>query len=86
MTEISNKELLTELGERIKAGKIKGNSFDYGCCHSFTRLYTGKTQGTYSFWKPEFQVDLHDGEITENKIDENADTSNQEEYEKATKE
>ena len=84
--EINDKELLKELGKRIKEGKIKGNSFDYGCCHGFTNLYTGKTQGTYAFWKPEFKVYLHDGEIEENEIDDKPDTSNQSEHETATKE
>lgn len=85
MSEISNKELLTELGKRIKAGKIKGNSFDYTCCYGYTNLYTGKTQGTYALWKAEFQVCLSSGEITENKIDDKADKSNQEDHEKPTK-
>lgn len=86
MIKLTNKELLKELGKRIKLGKIKGNSFDYGCCYGFTNLYTGRTQGTYSFWKPEFKVNLHNGEIKENKIDENVDTSNQDDHEKSTKE
>lgn len=82
---LSDKELLTELGKRIKAEKIKGYGFEYGCCHGFTHLYTGKTQGTYAFWKSEFRVDLHDGEIEEKEIDAKADKSNQEDYEKPTK-
>ena len=84
--ELTDKELLKELSERIKAGKIKGNSIDYECCYGYTNLYTGRTRGTYAFWKPEFQVHLSDGEIRENKIDDNPDISGQNEHEKATKE
>lgn len=82
--ELNDKELLTELASRIKAGKIKGNSIDYECCGGYTNLYTGKTQGTYAFWKPEFQVYLSDGEIKENEID-GTDKADQSEYEKPTK-
>ena len=83
--DLTDKELLIELGKRIKAGKVKGNSFEYGCCHGFTNLYTGRTQGTYALWKPEFKVNLHDGEITENKIDDKPNIEGQEKHEKATR-